>query len=126
MGGVYSYKQKQVQWMAHNSKVFGDTQEYNHGNWELWLPKPEFTSYKMPNKTTIPKGGHSRRRATTKNSMQKGKKSKQRYSKWSNPSNLHQPKANSLFVKTWIPKDKLAQVVTTIGSKLCQNSVNKK
>ena len=94
-----------------------EAQGYSYGNRELWLPKPEFTSYKVPNKTTIPKRVHPRRRETTKNSKQKGKKSKQRYSKWSNPSNLsQQPKANSVFVKTWIPKEKLAPT-TTIGGK---------
>ena len=103
-----------------------EAQGYNYGNWELWLPKPEFTSYTVPNKTTVSTGGHPRRRATTKNSKPKHKKPRQRCSKWSNSSSFSQSKANSVLVKTWIPKDKLAQM-TTIGSKEpCQNSANKK
>ena len=101
-------------WLSTQGSL--EAQGYSYGNRELWLPKPEFISYKVPNKTAIPTGGHPRRRATTRNSKPKGKKPRQRYSKWSSSSNLSQPKANSVFVKTWIPKDKLAQM-TTIGSK---------
>ena len=67
-------------------------------------------------KTAVPTGSHPKRRANTRNSKPKGKKPRQRYSKWKNSSNLSQFEANSVFVKTWIPKDKLAQM-TTIGSK---------
>ena len=101
-------------WLSNQGSLVA--QGYSHGNRELWLPKPEFISYKVPNKTANPTGGHPRRRVTTRNSKPKGKKPRQRYSKWSNSSNLSHLKANSVFVKTWIPKDKLAQM-TTIGSK---------
>ena len=44
-----------------------EAQGYNHGNRELWLPKPEFISYKVPSKTAIPKGGQSRKKVAMRN-----------------------------------------------------------
>ena len=72
-----------------------EAQGYNHGNQELWLPKPEFISYKVPSKTIIPKGGQLRKRATSKI-----------YKDWIVPHNLITAQGNyEGQTQFWVPKD---------------------
>lgn len=72
-----------------------EAQGYNKGNRELWLPKPEFISYKVPSKTTTPKGGQPKKRATSKI-----------YKDWIVPHNLSS--AQGYYdgqTQLWVPKN---------------------
>ena len=72
-----------------------EAQGYSYGNRDLWLPKPEFISYKVPSKTTIPKGGQPRKRASSKI-----------YKDWIVPHNLSS--AQGYYdgpTQLWVPKD---------------------
>ena len=72
-----------------------EAQGYNHGNRELWLPKPEFISYKVPSKKAIPRGGQPRKRVSSKI-----------YKDWIVPHNLSS--AQGYYdgpTQLWVPKD---------------------
>ena len=68
-----------------------EAQGYNQGNRELWLPKPEFQTYKVPSKTPIP----TRRRQSRRSAKQKHKKPKQRRQRMYNASTFDYSKANA-------------------------------
>ena len=94
-------------------------QGYSQGNRDLWLPKPEFQAYTVPFKpTTVPTGRHQQRRTTTRSSKRKHVQQKQRRQRPNNALASTLTKTNGNCVKTWIPKDKLAQMSTNEKSNL--------
>ena len=55
-----------------------DSQGYNQGNRELWLPKPELTAYKMPSMTDLPTRVAQKQPQRTQQQRRKKRKSKPR------------------------------------------------
>ena len=96
---------KSSRWLSSQNSL--EAQGYNQGNRELWLPKPEFTAYKIPFKETVLRRTPQRRQATTRNSNWRHGKSKQKQRRRKQVSTSGNLKGKGSYVQTWIPKDSL-------------------